>query len=312
MSVLTDVARQNVVLIDDSATVPACFPDHLVPATTNNINELKRFVLAVSVAAADKLLGAFSKAEEILEATDAVVMRREKMRTPEYLEDEERLARTDAEKVIAKTACRNYRCEPMHEYLILVSDGEFGVDDVTLKQLGRITKRRSLLHTMSIAVGKDKDVNKFHLTQIACVMNGAYFHIKPIPDDQRHKNGSKLANGIMSHESYVLNELNEYFQLIASPLARNHSVLNGKKFDPRKPLHNLSLDVTWSLPTADSLNEAVVVTIALPCFGDSDKHTPRLLGVVAVDLLFLLPGERFGNSLVSGLGLVYHEGHLPR
>ena len=42
-----------------------------------------------------------------------------------------------------------------------------------------------------------------------------------------------------------------------------------------------------------------MISIALPCFGDSDKKTPRLLGVVAIDLLFLLPGENFGRSMIS-------------
>jgi len=140
--------------------------------------------------------------------------------------------------------------------------------------------------------------------------------------------------------------------------SRNHSLLNGKQYDPTQSMSNLSLDVTWSLPTMDSKGyvrvwrvcvcvrarmlaharvdrqccqrmcmlvccsvlchalhasvvmvvsgltgrdnrEAVVITIALPCFGDSDKHTPRLLGVVAIDMLFLLPGENFGRSLIS-------------
>ena len=291
----------NLVFIDNEETVPACFPDNLVPATPNNINELKRFVNQATVGAADKLTGAFSRAHEMFSNTDKLVSRNERLRTPEYLSEQERLSVTDEEIKLAQNSCRGNRCSPMQEYVMLVSDGGFKLDASILEQFETIARDRPLLHTISIAVGKD--VHKEHMTRISCAMNGLYFHINPIPEESRADKKSTWGTGgahdLVAHESYILSEMNEFFQMVAAPLARNHSLLNGLRYDQSRPMNNLSLDVTWSLPTLDSKNEAVVITIALPCFGDSDKSTPRLLGAVAIDLLFLLPGEHFGSSLIS-------------
>ena len=291
----------NMVFIDDDESVPTCFPDHLVPATPNNINELKRFVNQATVGAADKLTGAFSRAHEILTNTDSLVSRDEKLRTPEYFSEEERLSTTDEEIEMGRKGCRGHRCSPMQEYVMLVSDGGFKLDTSILEQFEAITRDRPLLHTIAIAVGSH--VHKEHMTQISCAMNGLYFHMNPIPEESQAQKkaawGTDSAHDQIAHESYVLTEMNEFFQMVAAPLARNHSLLNGLRYDQSRPVNNLSLDVTWSLPTLDSKNEAVVITIALPCFGDSDKSTPRLLGAVAIDMLFLLPGENFGSSLIS-------------
>lgn len=69
------------------------------------------------------------------------------------------------------------------------------------------------------------------------------------------------------------------------PAAGNHTQLQ-REYEGDE-LAALSLDVTWTMPKPDEDRTSILVTIALPCFGDSDSDTPRLLGIVAVDLLFL-------------------------
>ena len=154
----------------------------------------------------------------------------------------------------------------MQEYIMLVSDGGFYLDPAIKQQLQAVAHRRPQLHTISVAVGGS--VDKAQMSLIACLMNGLYFHIPPIKTDERW---SLNDNEVLAHESYVMSAMNEYFHMVAAPLARNHSILNGMHNDPTKTMSNLSLDVTWSQPVMDSTNEAVVITIALPCFGDSDK-----------------------------------------
>lgn len=171
----------NVLFIDDTQTVPQCFSEYLVPATASNIKELIRFVEAATVGAADKLTGAFSKVDEILQETDRLVTRAEKFRTPEYLSKAERSDMTAAESEMSEKACRNNKCTPVHEYVMLVSDGEFILDSKILQQFSDMAERRPLLHTITIAVGKM--VNKDHMIRISCAMNGLYFNIVPLSED---------------------------------------------------------------------------------------------------------------------------------
>jgi hypothetical protein len=63
--------------------------------------------------------------------------------------------------------------------------------------------------------------------------------------------------------------------MVAAPLARNHTQLSDVQ---------LGIDVTWDLPKSPYGSE-VMITIALPCFGDASSESPSLLGVVAVDLV---------------------------
>ena len=75
--------------------------------------------------------------------------------------------------------------------------------------------------------------------------------------------------------------LSDYYQMVAAPLARNHSRLADAQ---------LGIDVTWDLPKSPYGSE-VMITIALPCFGDASTDSPSLLGVVAVDLVRTSPAH---------------------
>jgi hypothetical protein len=101
------------------------------------------------------------------------------------------------------------------------------------------------------------------------------------------------------HRSFVLNHLSEFFQLLSAPLARNHTVL-GLEY-PAAQARALALKVTWGLPRPEPDGSAVTVTLALPVFGDATGDLPRLLGAVAVDLVFFAPGAAFSASLLADL-----------
>ena len=209
----------TIIYMDDFDTVPKCFGNTLVPASPANINELIRFVKSATVGAAEKLIEVFDRAESMLKETDQLVTRAEKLRAPEYLEMEEL---TEEENLVGQTACRQHRCSPMNEYIMLVSDGVFKLGESILQQLDKIVERRPLLHTISIAVGPDKSVGKGVMSNIACRMKGLYFHIKPIDDD--HPWSLNTGKELVAHESYVLEAMNEYFQMIAAPLVSVYPV----------------------------------------------------------------------------------------
>jgi hypothetical protein len=203
----------NIIYIDDFQTVPKCFGNTLVPASEANINELIRFVKSSTAGAAENLIETFDRAESMLVDTDKLVTRKEKLRTPVHLRDEEL---TKEEILVGTTGCRQNRCTPMHEYIMIVSDGDFKLDESILKQLDAIVERRPLLHAISIGVGPGKSVNEPVMTLLACRMRGLYFHIAPIESD--HPENLSKGTARVSHESHTLNAMGEYFQLIAAPL----------------------------------------------------------------------------------------------
>ena len=203
----------NIIYIDDFQTVPKCFGNTLVPASEANLNELIRFVKSSTVGAAENLIETFDRAESMLVDTDKLVTRKEKLRTPEHLGDEEL---TEEERLVGTTGCRQNRCTPMHEYIMVVSDGKFNLDESILKQLDAIVQRRPLLHTISISVGPGKSVNAPDMTLLACRMGGLYFHIAPIQSD--HSGSLSKGMARVSHESHILNAMGEYFQFVAAPL----------------------------------------------------------------------------------------------
>jgi hypothetical protein len=78
--------------------------------------------------------------------------------------------------------------------------------------------------------------------------------------------------------------------MVAAPLARNHSRLADAQ---------LGIDVTWDLPKSPYGSE-VMITIALPCFGDASSDSPSLLGVVAVDLVPTSPRTHIRPRAIHG------------
>lgn len=291
----------NVIFIDDETSVYRCFQEDaaeskLVPASVDNIHALKKFVSRASVGGGRSLIfGAVGKAVEMLREADRMVPAKERLRG------------------MNDSSCGGLRCGPYNEYLIVVSDGGFDVGDLERDQLKEISQERPLMSLIGVAVGKDADPGP--IRDMTCNMNGLFFHIRGLANEP----GSNT--NITIHPSYILNEMSEYFQLVAAPLARNHSL-----FDTDEEKRSLSLDVTWALPKLSSDGSQIIVTLALPCFGDSASSIPRLLGVVAVDLLFLRPGDDIGNSIFSYFGsvekppieadveyaVVYKQGYLPR
>lgn len=291
----------NVIFIDDSTSVYRCFQEvtveaKLVSADVDNIHALKKFVSRASVGGGrNQIFGAIGKAVEMLRHADETVPVEERMRG------------------LNGTSCGGLRCAPYNEYLIVVSDGGFDVGELEKSQLKEVSKERPRMSLIGVAVGKD--ANPGPIRDMTCNMNGLFFHIKGLANEPG------MNTNLTIHPSYILNEMSEYFQLVAAPLARNHSL-----FQTDQEKNSLSLDVTWALPKLSSDGSQIVVTLALPCFGDSASSTPRLLGVVAVDLLFLRPGDDIGNSIFSFFdsveqppieadveyAVVYKQGYLPR
>lgn len=291
----------NVIFIDDDTSVYKCFQQDelsaaLVPASISNVASLKSFVVKASVGGStNQIVSAVAKATQMLEETDLLIPSAERLRGKN------------------SSACDGLRCAPMNEFLIVVSDGGFDVGKTVIDKFRSVSESRPLMNLIGIAVGMEAD--PVPIQQMTCNMNGLFFHIKGIPLIQ---NGN---SSILIHPSYILNEMSEYFQLVAAPLARNHSL-----FKTAEQRNALALDVTWGLPQISSDGSQLIVTLALPCFGDSDSSTPRLLGVVAVDLLFLRPGNDIGNSIFSFFGsvvnppieanleyaIVYKQGYGPR
>ena len=189
---------------------------------------------------------AITSAIEILQTTESLVLPAEATRAQD------------------PTACSGYRCAPVLEFIFLVTDGHFVLNPELVDGLERFREARPRMQLLGVAVGDDAVVSA--VRELSCGLNGITFALPPPAAGE----GSSAA-----YSSYILNELNEFYQLVAAPLARNHSQIT----DPR-----LSVDVTWDLPR-NPYGSEVMITIALPCFGDANSDSHSLLGVVAVDLV---------------------------
>lgn len=178
---------------------------------------------------------------------------------------------TEAARAADPAACSGHRCAPVLEHLFLVSDGRFDLTKELMDGLGRLRDRRPRMQLFGLAVGYAAAVET--VKSLSCELNGVTFALDAptLTDAGGH--------GAAGYGSYILNELNQYYQMVAAPLARNHTELEDA---------GLVIDVTWDLPR-NPYGSEIMVTIALPCFGDADSDSPSLLGVVAVDLVMSRP-----------------------
>lgn len=176
---------------------------------------------------------------------------------------------TEAARAADPSACRGHRCAPAFEHVFLVTDGRFHLSSELLSGLRRLRQERPRLQLFGVAVGYNAAVE--NVRTLTCELNGITFELRPPTKADRSNTEGEAAG----YSSYILNQLSSYYQMVAAPLARNHTQLQDQ---------GLAIDVTWDLPR-NPYGSEVMITIALPCFGDADSDSPSLLGVVAVDLV---------------------------
>jgi len=164
LSTLLPADWVNVVLIDDSASMSQCFDSNLVPATPENLLEMRRFVAAASIGASDdKLVSAMAKTILVLEETDRLAS-----------------AQQSEGNATAAGSCRGHACVPLREFVFVVSDGELSLSPGDVGTLREMAASRPLLHAMAVAVGPESAAGNDKMRAVSCARNGLFFHVPPI------------------------------------------------------------------------------------------------------------------------------------